>query len=154
MREIDHKIIEKILEKYKPNYRYLKKAYISYPSCKAIFRIGETEYMEDLCHLTDVEAQLCLNQLCYVFFSQIILDKKCKGLENLSLEEYLNLEKENMFILESNKKFKNKINSKKDIKGEAQLMNLRKAGKAYIAKVRYSLEENSSYGYLILGLKI
>lgn len=154
MIKIEDKIVQKVLEKYKDNYRYLKEAYIDFPKAKGIFRIGETEYMEDLYHLTDVEAQICLNQLCYVFFAQNILDKRWENLKKLTLQSYLGLEKENMYIIESRKKFREKIDSKKDITGEIELVKTRKHRDLYIAKLNYSLNHNSSYGELLIGLKI
>jgi hypothetical protein len=64
------KIVDDVVGIYKPGYRYLKSAKISFGKkvvCNGEFKLGITEYMEDLGHMTDVEAQLCLNQICYVF---------------------------------------------------------------------------------------
>ena len=79
--KITQETVEKVVALYKPNYRYLKEAEIEFPAVKGRFQLGETEYCETLQHLTDVEAQLCLNQLSYVFFGQGVVEKRWEGLE-------------------------------------------------------------------------
>ncbi len=107
---ISQELIEKVIEVYKPNYRYLKEATVDYPFAKVRFMLGETEYVATLQHMTDVEAQLCLNQICYVFFAQGILDQKWELPKTFTLDDFLELRKEGMFIVESHKRFVRETN--------------------------------------------
>ena len=140
--KIPKETVDKVLAVYYPNYKYLKEADIEYPIGKGKFLIEKTGYMETLQHMTDVEAQLCLNQLCYVFFGQGVIDKKWKGLENLSFDEYLDLRKENMFITESHKKFKRETNPKEPFYGQIEVMNIKSKNNLYVTKLNFSLNDS------------
>jgi hypothetical protein len=153
-KRIETSLIQKVLGKYKSGYRYLLEAHIDYPVCFGIFKVGETEYMEDLTHLTDIEAQLCVNQLCYVFFAQCLIDHNISGLEKLTLQEYLDLEKENMYIIDNQRRYHKKIDSKKQIKATLELINTKEKDKLKIAKLNYFFNNKAAEGKLILGLKL
>src|SRR3989338_8595631 len=127
--KVPQETIDKVVALYKPNYRYLKEAEMNFPIARARFQLGETEYCETLQHLTDVEAQLCLNQLSYVFFGQGVIDKRWKGLD------YLELRKENMFVTESHKKFHRETNPMDPFYGQMKLMKIRRHGNVYVAKL-------------------
>ena len=72
MHKVPPLIVDKILNDIydKPKYRYLKEVEIDYPVGRGRFKVGETGYMSALGHLTSAEANLCINQLCYVFFGK------------------------------------------------------------------------------------
>lgn len=146
-------VVDKVLAVYYPNYRYLKEAEIDYPLGKGKFQLGQTGYCETLQHMTDVEAQLCLNQLCYVFFGQMIIDKRWEGLEDLTFEEYLESGDENMFIVESHKKFKKKTNPKEPFYGQIELIKTRRHDSIYVARLDFDLNGGASIGKLSLILK-
>ncbi len=151
--KVPKEIIDKVVAVYWPNYRYLKEAEVEYPIGKGQFQLGQTEYMETLQHVTDVEAQLCLNQLSYVFFGQGVIEKKWEGLDDLTFDEYLELRKENMFVTESHKKFQRKINPREPFYGQIELMKIRRHGNIYIAELVFNLKEGASTGGLSLVLK-
>ncbi len=145
--------VDKVVILYKPNYRYLKDAEIDFPTARGRFQLGETEYCETLQHLTDVEAQLCLNQLSCVFFGQEIIEKRWGSLEDLTFDQYLELRKENMFITESHKKFHRETNPRYPFYGQIQLMKIRRHGNLYVAKLGFDLNEGASMGELSLLLR-
>jgi hypothetical protein len=91
------------------------------------------------------------NLLC--FFAKAILDKKLKGFENMSFAEYLIFMKENMFIVESNKKFKKETDVTKPFFGKITLENLSTVGKISVATVSFSLNKNAAVGTLKLVFK-
>ena len=151
--KVPQETIDKVAALYKPNYRYLKEAEIDFPIARARFQLGETEYCETLQHLTDVEAQLCLNQLSYVFFGQGVIDKRWEGLEDLTFDDYLELRKENMFVTESHKKFNRETNPRDPFYGQMQLMRIKRHGNLYVAKLDFDLNKGASVGELSLVLK-
>lgn len=146
--------IDKILAIYKPNYRFLEDADIEFPYARGKFKLKETEYVETLKHMTDIEAQLCLNQLSYVFFSQQIIDRRWPDIAGLSLDEYLDLRKENMFIIESKKKFVRETDSISAFFGEIEFLNIKKVRGLYLAALNFGLNDRACYGSLKLALKI
>lgn len=151
--KVSQELIDKIVQIYKPGYRYLKQAEIDFPVDSGRFQLCTTEYMEALQHMTDVEAQLCLNQLCYVFFGQGVLDKRFRGLENLTFDDYLELRKEGMFIIDSHKKFHRETNISEPFNGQIRLLKVKKHDNIYIAKLDFDLNEGACEGGLSLVLK-
>lgn len=151
--KIPQETVDRVVELYKPNYRYLKEAEIEFSIIRGRFQLGETEYCETLQHLTDVEAQLCLNQLSYVFFGQGVIDKRWEGLEDLTFDQYLELRKENMFVTESHKKFHKETSPRDLFYGQMQLMKIRRHGNLYVAKLDFDLNAGALVGELSLVLK-
>jgi hypothetical protein len=151
--KVPQEIIGKVLALYKPNYRYLQEVEMEYPIARGRFQLGETEYCEALQHLTDVEAQLCLNQLCYVFFGQGVIDKRLEGFEDLTFDEYLELRKENVFVTESHKKFHRETNPRDPFYGQIQLMKIRRNVNLYVLKFDFDLNEGASFGKLSTAVK-
>jgi hypothetical protein len=151
--KVPQELVDKVVQVYKSNYRYLKSAEVDFPIARGRFQLGETEYMETLQHMTDVEAQLCLNQLCYVFFGQGVIEKRWEGLEDLTFDNYLNLRKEGMFIAESHKTFKKETNPREPFDGQIQLMKIRRHNNIYVAKLDFDLNCGASVGELSLVLR-
>ena len=152
--KISQELVDKIVSMYKPNYRYLKSAEMDFPIAKGRFQLGETEYMETLQHMTDVESQLCLNQLCYVFFAQGVLEKRWEGLESLTFDKYLDLRKEGMLITESHKIFHHETISSEPFDGQIQLTKIKRRNNIYLAKLKFDLNEGASVGNLSLVLRV
>ena len=93
--------LDRVLELYKPDCRYLVEATTEYPKAEGRFRMGSTYYAtQKVEHMTLIEAQLCLNQLCYSAFGEWLPEGRFD--EKVSFDDYLELMKENMFIVESN----------------------------------------------------
>ncbi|MEK6933495.1 MAG: FcoT family thioesterase [Nanoarchaeota archaeon] len=152
--KVSKKNIGKVLSLYKPNYRFLEEVDIEFPCAMGKFRLKEAEYVETLRHVTDIEAQLCLNQLSYVFFGQQIIDRRWQDIKNLSFDEYLNLRKEDMFIVESKKKFVREIDSLSAFSGEIKLLDMKKIRRIHLASLDFSLNDGACYGSLKLVLRI
>ncbi|MEK6951992.1 MAG: FcoT family thioesterase [Nanoarchaeota archaeon] len=151
--KISQELVDKVVAVYKPNYRYLKEADVNFPVARGIFQLGETEYMQTLQHLTDVEAQLCLNQLSYVFFGNEINAKRWEGLRDLTFDDYLELRKEGMFIVESHKKFHKETNPREPFEGIMRLVRAKKRGNIYLATLDFNLNNGACIGDLSLVLK-
>ena len=151
--KIPQELIDKVVAIYKPNYRYLKEADVDFPVIRGKFQLGETEYMQTLQHLTDVEAQLCLNQLSYVFFGNEINTKRWEGLRDLTFDDYLELRKEGMFIVESNKKFHRETNPREQFSGVLKLIRTKKKGRIHLATLDFNLNNGACIGDLSLVLR-
>lgn len=85
----------------------------NYPSFSGRFLIGECYYTnESLNHATDIEIQLCLNQLAYVSVYEAIETgvERCLDGRNFEL-----LKREGMVITESRKRFKRPIPTDREI---------------------------------------
>ena len=106
----------KVLELYKPECRYLIRADTEHPKANGIFRLGNTYYTSrKLTHITAIEAQLCLNQLCYAAFGEWLPQGRFD--QTISFEKFLELMKENMFIVESNIRFRKPIPASEEVNG-------------------------------------
>lgn len=145
--------LAKVLEIYKPDCRYLVESNINYPRAEGKFKLGETYYTtKKLEHMTSIEAQLCLNQLCFSAFSEWLPEKRFD--ETITFEKYLDLMKENMFIIESKIRFRKPIPSNECIQGQIELMKIKAHDGLYLAFLDYDLEQGKSKGNLELALKL
>jgi hypothetical protein len=152
--EVPQEFVDKVVEVYYPNYRYLKSADIDFPIAKGRFQLGQTEYMETLQHVTDIEAQLCLNQLAYVFFGNEIVNGRWPESGNISFDKFMALRKENMFIVESKKKFRRETDPRIPFSGHIELKRIKKQRDIYVAKIDFDLNEKACMGELSLVLKV
>ncbi|HLC46656.1 MAG TPA: FcoT family thioesterase [Candidatus Nanoarchaeia archaeon] len=152
---VSQDIVDRVLELYVPGYRYLQEVDMASPAsseARGRFIIGETEYREKLNHLTDAEAQMCLNQMCYAFFWQGITQNRWKGLEGLAFADYLDIRKERMYVRESYKKFYRKIEPGFSFYGYISLKKVRKQRDSYVAIVGFDFDEGATKGHLELVL--
>ncbi len=152
--KVSQDIIDKIVSIYLPSYRYLKEAEIDFPLGRGLFQIGQTEYYDgEVSHMTDVETQLCLNQLCYVLFNQEIANGRWDNLKNLTLDDFLDLRKENMFVTESHKKFRRETRVGAPFVGEINLNKVRRHGNLFIAHLDFDLNNGAAIGELSVALR-
>ena len=152
--KVPQEFVDKTVAVYYPNYRYLKNAEIEFPVAKGTFQLGQTEYMETLQHVTDIEAQLCLNQLSYVFFGHEIVTGRWPEAGKLSFDQFLGLRKENMFIVESRKKFHRETDPRIPFSGQMEIKQIRKQGNIYMARLGFDLNKKACDGELSLVLKL
>ena len=123
--------LDKVLEIYTPECRYLKEVSLNYPVAQGVFKLGNTFYSpKNVEHMTAIEVQLCLNQLCFSAFGSWLPEGKFN--KSLSFNQYLDLMKENMFIIESNIRFRKPICTNGEIKGQIEITNIKKHGGLYI----------------------
>lgn len=152
--EVSEEKIAQILEMYKPECKYLVRADVSYPKAEGFFKVENSYYVKDSFeHVTSIEAQLCLNQLSYVAFGEWIMENRFKGLE-LSFEKYLQLMRENMFIVDSHIKFKKPINHNFPIKGIISVEKVKALDRIYFTLLEYILDGGKSEGTMGFALKL
>ena len=150
----NEEILERTQEIYKPEVTYLKEFSAEFPNANGVFSLGDTFYTaEKLNHMTSIEAQLCLNQLSYAAFARWLQERQISDL-NISLEKYLELMKENMFVINSQIKFRKPIETNKRIKGEMKVVRTRRHGNLYLAFIEHEFEGGKEEGTLELALKL
>ena len=151
--QVPQERLESVLELYKPDCRYLVEATAEYPKAEGKFKLGNTYYTtKKLEHMTSIEAQLCLNQLCYSAFGEWLPEGRFD--EAMTFDDYLELMKENMFIIDSNIRFRKPIPTNGDIQGQIELMKIKRHGDLYLALLDYDLEQGKSRGKMELALKL
>jgi hypothetical protein len=144
--------MEKVLALYKPECRYLKSADLDLLKATGEFEISETFYTaEPLEHLAEAEAKMCLCQLAYVAFAEWIDAGEFESI-NLEFDEYLELMKENMYIIESRIKFKNQIDTSKPFKLEMQFRQEKPFSNTRIARFDYSFADGKAKGEIWFAL--
>ena len=151
--QIPQERLERVLELYKHDCRYLIEANIEYPKADGKFKLDDTYYTSiKLEHMTSIEAQLCLNQLCYSAFGEWLSEGRFE--EVMAFDKYLELMKENMFIIDSNIKFRKPIPTNGDIQGQIELIKIKRHDDLYLAFLDYELEQGKSKGKMELALKM
>mgnify|MGYP001559968606 CR=1 FL=1 len=150
MINISEENIREVLEIYKPEQRVLKSASIGYPRIEGTFLVGPTCYtIGPLEHATDIDIQLCLNQLAYVGLSEAIRH----GLDSIFEDiNFKNLQKEGMYIIESNKRFKRQISPNKYITGDIIIKNKIKRKGIILINTEFQFENKSCFGNLELAI--
>jgi len=147
---INQQQINEVLSIYKPEQRILLSADLQYPIIYGNFKIGPTYYIVNpLKHATDIEIQLCLNQLVYVGVAEIRGLGLVLNLNGLNFKE---LQDENMFILKSNKKFRKHIRTDIEIRGELEFKNQKKYKNIIFTEAHFNFENKSCIGGLELAL--
>ncbi len=150
MTKISKKAIDKVLAMYRPEQRILLEADVEPSKAIGKFFIGPCYYVfDDLDHATDIEIQLCLNQLSYISVYQAI---------NSGMHPYLNgknffeLQKNGMVILESRKRFRRPIPKNIEITGELELKDIRERRGIVFASSNFQFEDRSCIGSLELAI--
>jgi hypothetical protein len=150
--QVPQERLESVLELYKPECRYLVEATAEYPKAEGKFKLGNTYYTtRKLEHMTSIETQLCLNQLSYSAFGEWLPEGRFD--KAMTFDDYLELMKENVFIIESNIRFRKPIPTNGDIQGQIELMKIKRHGELYLAFLDYDLEQGKSRGNMELALK-
>jgi len=151
MKEINQELIGRVLEMYKPEQRLLKSANMNYPIISGKFLIGPTYYThEPLKHATDIEIQLCLNQLVYVEVAESIQKNLVPELRGM---DFSSLQKEGMLIIESQKRFNRDIKTDVEIDGVLRIRRLKNYKGLLVANTDFDFEKGSCFGFLELVIK-
>jgi hypothetical protein len=151
--QVPQERLTKVLDLYKPDCKYLIEANVDYPKADGRFKLGDTYYTaRKMEHMTSIEAQLCLNQLCYTAFGEWVLQGRFE--QAMPFEKFLELMKENMFIVNSTIGFRKPIPTNKEIQGQVELMKIKRHGGLHLAFLDYNLEQGKSRGNLELALKL
>jgi hypothetical protein len=86
-------IVDKVIEVYFPEFRYLKKYEFDYPQIRGKFEIPSSFYIKSTGHFNAIEAILCYNQLAFTFFANSIhqrIDELMK-LDPVSFEDFVDV---------------------------------------------------------------
>lgn len=148
MTEIPQETIREALSGYKPGLVFLREASLEYPVARGRYYIGDTYYLfPPLSHATDVEIQLCLNQLAYVSVAELIKEGKLEEFRGIDFKSFKD---EGMLIRESHKIFRKPINPRKEFSGELEVKELRRRTNLILANTRFNFEDGSCIGSLKL----
>ena len=152
---IDQSRLEKILEVYFPNCRYLLEAELDFPKGNGRFRILSSCYMKNTGHFNAAEAIMCYNQLAYALLAEAGEQSLLEGLGKIPFEQFLEWQLGNCFIVGmDNIKFKKQINPSEEFYGEIALNKAKKLGRLYIFKTSYDFEGGKATGDIELALVV
>ena len=151
--DVNEEMLRSILAMYRPERIHLQRLEVIYPNRedikfgkgKGIFKVRDSEYREDWPHVTDVQQRECINQLSFVTFGQLINDGKLNGLEDITLEQFVDKRKE---ILIRKPKFYSyrKITPTESFDGNVVVTGRRRNSDSYIVKVDFSLDKGATIG--------
>lgn len=148
---ISKHIIDEVLSLYKPEQRVLLVADLEYPIVKGMFLVGPTYYtLFPLKHATDIEIQLCLNQLAYVGIAEAMRQGLISELRGLDFKA---LQKENILITESTKRFRKLIPTDREIQGELVVERIKTFGDVLIGLTEFQFENRGCFGNLEFAIK-
>lgn len=137
---------------YKQECIYLKQAELDLLKATGVFEVSDTFYTtEPVEHLADAEAKICLKQLAYAAFAEWIDIGELEGIE-LEFEEYLDLMKENMYIVESSIKFKEPIDTSKPFEITMQMRRHLQVGENHFCYLDYKIAGGKAEGKIGLSL--
>ena len=141
--QISKELIDRVLAIYKPEQRVLLEAQLDYPVTKGKFFIGHTSYtIQPFKHATDIDIQLCLNQLFYAGLAQLVLinHEQFRGIN------FGDIQKEGLLLTRTLKYFKKLIKRDEIFWGEATLEDIRKCKNYFFMKTSFSFEDRSCFG--------
>jgi hypothetical protein len=151
--KVQQERINSILEIYKPDWRYLVEANVDYPKAIGKFLVyGEAYTTERVEHITVIDAGACLNQLCFSAFGEWFSEGRFE--RTMSFKKFFKLMKENMFVIDTNTRFRKPIPTNREIYGQVELTKIKKHEGLYLAFLNYNLEQGKSKGNLELALKL
>jgi len=147
--QIPKERIYPVLAVYKIPQRVLSSASLDYPRIQGTFDIGPTYYTNDsFKHATDIEVQLCLNQLAYAGAAEMIF-QEIEPFKGLKFSE---LQKEGMLILGSRKRFRRPIPTDKTITGEITIQDIKQKAKTMFVFADFEFENRSAVGELEIAI--
>lgn len=149
--EVSQQRIDEILKFFNPDCRYLQKASCEYPKAQGLFRIGPTFYTATpVDHATALEIQLCFNQLSYAAFGEWMHDGRMG--DTIPFEQFLNLMKENMYVVDAHLRFRKMIQKNEVLTGNIEVIHAKKRKDLYLAHIACSIE-GKFRGHVEFGLK-
>jgi hypothetical protein len=151
--QVPQERLTKVLEIYKPDWRFLVEANVDYPKAEGKFKFGDTAYTtQKLEHMTYIEAGFCLNQLCFSAFGEWLPQGRFE--EAMPFEKFLELMKENMLAIDAHIRFRKKIPTNREVYGQVELVKMKRHGGLSLAFLNYDLEQGKSKGSLELALAL
>ena len=115
--DINPNLLNRFIEPYKENCKYLKKAQFQYPESldrgrwfvRGEFSIPESCYIDDTGHFNAVEFNICFNQICYVAIAYLIQNNLAEAMEGWDLEIYKRRQLSDFLIAKYQSAFKKPI---------------------------------------------
>lgn len=151
--QVPQERLNKILEIYEPDWRYLVEANVDYPKAEGKFKISGNAYItKKLEHMTVLDAGACLNQLCYSAFGEWLSQGRFG--EAMPFERFLELMKENSFVIDAHIRFRKSIPIKEEVSGQIEFIKIKRLGGLSLAFLNYDLEQGKSRGSLELALAL
>ena len=129
-KEVDQGLIDKILSIYNPDIKYLKREFVDLDILAGygVFEIPDYNVFsadhKRLLHVTESETQIMINQMMYPFMAEV-LDRGIEGLR-LGYDQFFQLAKEGIFLVEELKKYSHIMNSEWGVEGIIKLVNVTK----------------------------
>lgn len=146
MEPVGQIIIDRVVEMYQPQFRYLQSLETDGKDGNAVFQLGRTGHMIDpVQHLTVVEAQICLNQAGYAAFTYGV-QQGWEGLPRKDVEQFLQEGRENMLVRTCVTEFHRMTTPEGRFGGELHLKRKKRVGGLYIADVKFSLNDRAVDG--------
>jgi hypothetical protein len=138
-------LMEKVLEVYFPECRYLKSCEFNYPKIKGEFEIPSSCYIKSTGHFNAVEAIICYNQLAYTFFAHTIKNniEEIVKLNPGSFDEFSKERQlpDSYIVKIDDLRFKKPIDSSK-FYANLHLIQVSKMGKAGFLKTKINFWDN------------
>lgn len=143
--EIPAERIGKLLEIYRPEWRFLKLASADFPSAEAWFKIGETPYASrPLEHITELEMHACINQAGYAAFSQWMDEGRIGGI-HIPFDDFYMLANRRRLVIECRalktpQSIASPVKKKPIAHGKLTLGKYRKIGELYLARADFDMD--------------
>lgn len=126
--DVSQDLLDRFLEPYKENCKYLKKAQVQYPETnhslkskndrqglwfiKADFSIPDSCYIADTGHFNSVEFNICYNQIFYILIAYLVENKLLEVMKDWDLAIYKRRQLNDFLIVHFSSTFKKPIDSK------------------------------------------
>jgi hypothetical protein len=153
--QISQETLEQALYPYRKECKLLKKAEFFYPEINGIFEIPHSFYLNQGLisgHFNAVDLILCYNQLSYSFFTEAIKQKLIPEIQNISNEEFKQLQLEACLITSINEiKFRKPIIPDSFL-GKLKLDKIKKINENYFCKTSIDFENGKAAGNVDLAL--
>lgn len=158
MEKVSESILEKMLNDYKPLFRFLKdaeyeplmKAYGTFQVPLNWFYQGQGTFG----HFADTERVLCFNQLTYVLLAESLTRGDVPDMPKMELEQVYTLQKEGTLLLESTIRYKKAFVSTQPFKGTLEIVStFKKTEKGLLfLDFEYQFESGKAEGHSRVAL--
>jgi hypothetical protein len=154
--QIEQRIIERAMEPYLENFRWLREARLETrekkSTCYGTFRINSRTYTKDPhFYLGCPEAIITLNQIAYVAWAQLIHEGIVKA--GMNLEEFLGLPGENMNMAKiSRLRFTKPMRTDADFPAQISLEGNRENENWMVAMADFDIGNGSCCGKACFGI--
>ncbi|MDT0382153.1 FcoT family thioesterase [Streptomyces sp. DSM 42041] len=107
--EADKLLLDRVLEPYKTNCRYLKTARVEQGDCltlHATFEIPESCYIAATGHFNSVEFNICYNQMAYYLIAKAAQESLIEPFDSWTMADYWQRQLPNVLIADFQSKFR------------------------------------------------